>query len=143
MNAEIKKILAEKLALEFEPDRKEGYAEEFLSLDDQWASRLILEQYGLPTPPVAVLRKWGIKVAVRHYRQVHGLGLQRVKSLRENNIPGNDWKARGGMTEAEITLPQGQKFYGKVRCAKVDNYHKRTGTYLALLKAMDPAPVED
>lgn len=136
MNSQIKKFLADKLGETFTPESKEEFKEGFLSVPDEEIKQYLLEQYGLSVPPVAVLRGWGIKVAIRHYRFCRGLGLSRVKILRENNIPGDAWKARGGMTEAEVILPSGEKFYAKVRCQKQDNYNKHTGAYLALEKIL-------
>jgi|LakMenEpi03Aug12_release.lakeMendotaPanAssembly.Ray.scaffolds.fasta_scaffold13934_20 hypothetical protein len=70
---------------------------------------------------VGQLRKFGYKVAVRHYRH-HDT----YKSGEVVISP------KGGMTELIIDSPHGEHFEGTAVCSKEDNYNKRIGVSIAL-----------
>lgn len=66
---------------------------------------------------VSQLRKFGYKVAVRHYRNFNDKCVILPK---------------GGMTEIIIDSPHGEHFEGCAVCSSVDNYNKKLGVRIAL-----------
>lgn len=69
---------------------------------------------------VSQLRKFGYKVAVRHFRYYSD------KSGKHIMNP------KGGMTALIIDSPHGEHFEGLAVCSKEDNYNKKLGVRIAL-----------
>lgn len=112
-----------------------------------------------PTPPsdftVAALRAAGCKLQVSHNRLLNpdlpfdeiaslydrvvsdDLAVSRTGYLRQFTIPwGQAVATRGGVTEVELTTPNGQTVKGEAWCSKSDNYSRKDGVLYALGRAV-------
>ena len=56
-------------------------------------------------------------------------------------IPGEHTNARGGVTEARLHINNSSVLTARVTCSYQDNFNKKTGRKLALLKLLEAAEI--
>jgi hypothetical protein len=91
------------------------------------------------------MRKRGFKIRVRHFRvacpavevgmssPVDGVYLV----TKENRKTFSHIWSNGGVTELDVTFPDGVTVVGRATCSLSDSYNKRLGTYIAFRRAAD------
>ena len=85
------------------------------------------------------LRKRGFKIRVRHYRWALGKQDDRIRlSLftSQNRKSFSYISSTGGMTEADVTFPDGETITARSLCNDQDSYCRRLGAYLAFKRAV-------
>lgn len=100
----------------------------------------------VPQNFVATLRRSGIKIRVRHYRWVidcdaiqHSSDNKYLALVQEDNRRGFIILGRGGRTEVDVTMQNGETFSEYATCSEEDTYDKRLGVYLAATRALKRA----
>lgn len=95
----------------------------------------------IPQNFVATLRRSGIKIRVRHYRWVldESDAPKFLALIQEDNRRDFIILGRGGRTEVDVTMQNGESFSDYAICAEEDTYNKRLGVYLAATRALKRA----
>jgi len=77
----------------------------------------------------------GTEVFIRHYRYVDDetYGLMPAKVARE---AGYKFIGKGGMTEANVKLPDGRKAIGLAVCRQNEAFNKKIGRNIAVGRAL-------
>jgi hypothetical protein len=94
------------------------------------------------------LRKNGFKIRVRHYRHAiaavtserTGMGYDKpglYLVTKDNRKQYSHIQSTGGITELDITFPDGTNVTSKAICSEVDSYCKRLGCYIAFKRAVE------
>jgi hypothetical protein len=136
MNLEIKKIMANFLA-DLDPENAENTREAVLASDDDLVQDCIYDNFGQKVIPVAILRKYGAKVYINHFRHVKGQGVQKTRKLFAAGIEAKTFEPRGGATQATVEFPNGDVYRAKIKCSRKDSFCRRLGLYLALESALE------
>lgn len=94
---------------------------------------------------IHTLRLAGFKVRVTHKRKYQLSGKQMLSGLEFFNLHGDDLSkgsryfeplAKGGMTQVDITTPEGNNAFTIAHCNETDGYCRKTGAYMALERAL-------
>jgi hypothetical protein len=100
----------------------------------------------IPQNFVATLRRSGIKIRVRHYRWVvdesdldESDSPKFLALIQEDNRRDFIILGRGGRTEVDVTMQNGESFSDYAICSEEDTYNKRLGVYLAATRALKRA----
>ena len=95
----------------------------------------------IPQNFVATLRRSGIKIRVRHYRWVldESDAPKFLALIQEDNRRNFIILGRGGRTEVDVTMQNGETFSDYSICSEEDTYNKRLGVYLAATRALKRA----
>lgn len=95
----------------------------------------------IPQNFVATLRRSGIKIRVRHYRWVvdESDAPKFLALIQEDNRRDFIILGRGGRTEVDVTMQNGETFSDYAICSEEDTYNKRLGVYLAATRALKRA----
>ena len=93
--------------------------------------------------PVTVhsLQKSGYEVDVVHMRYYEGID----SPIRNcgGRFHEHDIKPRGGITYVTVILPEVGAVAGRAVCSLDDNYNKRLGAHIALMRALGKKPKND
>ena len=133
MKSEIKKIIAASFS---EPNNLENTLDEFNNMTDDELSLTCYSLWGLPVPPISVVRAAGVKVQIFHSRWVKGQGVKKTRDLIAAGFTGRDFQPRAGVTEVIVTFPDGEVKSAKSICSKSDHFCYRDGAYLTLSKIL-------
>lgn len=92
------------------------------------------------------LRKNGFKIRVRHYRHAvtaitPGMDYSDKPGLylvtKDNRKQYSHIQSTGGVTELDVTFPDGTNITSKAICSESDSYCKRLGCYIAFKRAVE------
>jgi hypothetical protein len=76
------------------------------------------------------LRRAGAKIRVVHYRRLRGdtENWHPVSSLKNKT----NLSSKGGITEMQVTLPDGRDYSITAKCADVDSFNRKIGIKICL-----------